>query len=91
MVFSPTLPNTECCELSLSGGATGTAVIQILQGDVNRNGIVNATDKNIAKGFIGRPLDADSFISDVNMSGTINATDKFMVKGQINQLATICP
>ncbi|MCH7813103.1 MAG: hypothetical protein IID40_03690, partial [Planctomycetes bacterium] len=82
VTFSPPLPNGECCELTLSGGATGTAVIQILEGDVNQSGIVNATDKNLVKGKIGRALDAENFVYDVNMTGTINATDKFLVKAK---------
>ena len=91
VTFSPPLPNGECCELTLSGGATGTAVIQILEGDVNRNGIVNATDKNLVKGKIGRTLDAENFFYDVNMTGTINATDKFLVKAEIGQVVALCP
>ncbi len=91
VIFDPPLPNGECCELVLSGGATGTAMIQILEGDVNQNGIVNATDKNLVKGKIGRTLDAENFVFDVNMTGTINATDKFLVKAEIGEVVAVCP
>ena len=52
-VNSP-LPNGDCCELTLSGGATGIAVIQLLEGDVNQSCIVNATDKFLVKAEVGQ-------------------------------------
>ncbi|MCH7813757.1 MAG: hypothetical protein IID40_07015 [Planctomycetes bacterium] len=84
--FAPPLPNTECCTMTLGGGATGSEVIKILQGDVNGSCRVNATDKNIVKGKITSrtpPLVCDDFFYDVNMSGRINATDKNLVKGRV--------
>ncbi|MCH7812588.1 MAG: lamin tail domain-containing protein, partial [Planctomycetes bacterium] len=84
--FTPPLPNTECCTMTLGGGATGSQVIKILQGDVNGSGRVNATDKNLVKGKITSrtpPLVCDDFFYDVNMSGRINATDKNLVKAKI--------
>ncbi|MCH7812815.1 MAG: matrixin family metalloprotease [Planctomycetes bacterium] len=93
--FDPALPNTECCTLLLTGGATGSQVIKMLQGDVNGSGRVNATDKNLVKGKIGPPpLVCDDFFYDVNTSGRINATDKNLVKGKIttaNELDPSCP
>ncbi|MCP4250755.1 MAG: hypothetical protein GY778_27270 [bacterium] len=95
--FDPSLPNTECCTITLGGGATGSQVIKILQGDVNGSGRVNATDKNVIKGKITSrtpPLTCDDFFYDVNMSGRINATDKNFVKGKITaapDLDATCP
>ncbi|MCP4248013.1 MAG: hypothetical protein GY778_13275 [bacterium] len=84
--FDPPLPNTECCTMTLGGGASGSQVIKLLQGDVNGSGRVNATDKNLVKGKITSrtpPLAGDDFFYDINMSGRINATDKNLVKGRI--------
>ncbi|MCH7814204.1 MAG: hypothetical protein IID40_09315, partial [Planctomycetes bacterium] len=84
--FEPPLPNTECCTMTLGGGAGGSQVIKILQGDVNGSGRVNATDKNLVKGKITSrdpPLAGDDFFYDINMSGRINATDKNLVKGRV--------
>ncbi|MCP4245894.1 MAG: matrixin family metalloprotease [bacterium] len=95
--FNPALPNTECCTISLIGGATGSQVIKTLNGDVNGSGRVNATDKNIVKGKVTTttpPLSCDEFFYDVNVSGRINATDKNLVKGKIttqNELNALCP
>ncbi|MCH7702209.1 MAG: hypothetical protein IID37_11020 [Planctomycetes bacterium] len=95
--FDPPLPNTECCTITLGGGALGSQLIKILQGDVDGSGRVNATDKNLVKGKItsrSPPLAGDDFFYDVNMSGRINATDKNLVKGKIttaNELNPLCP
>ncbi|MCP4248109.1 MAG: hypothetical protein GY778_13775, partial [bacterium] len=93
--FAPPLPNTHCCTLSASGGASGSQQIRLLAGDVNGSGRVNATDKNFVKGQIGNPpLPPDLFTFDVNLSGRINATDKIIVKGKIsasNVLDPACP
>ncbi|MCH7813490.1 MAG: hypothetical protein IID40_05660, partial [Planctomycetes bacterium] len=83
--FAPPLPNTYCCTLAASGGATGSQDIRLLAGDVNGSGRVNATDKNFVKGEIGDPpLPPDLFTFDVNLSGRINSTDKNIVKGKIS-------
>ena len=83
--------------MTLGGGATGSQVIKMLEGDVNGSGRVNATDKNIVKGKITSltpPLADDDFFYDVNMSGRVNATDKNLVKGRITsapELNAGCP
>ena len=69
------MPNGECCELTLSGGATGTAVIQILEGDVNQNGSVNATDKNLESSGLTNSLVVnyvDSGLVLANMAWTVD-------------------
>ncbi|MCP4245862.1 MAG: hypothetical protein GY778_02330 [bacterium] len=97
-IFGPPLPNTHCCTLTLSGGASGSQLIKRLEGDVNGSGRVNATDKNIVKGRVtatSPPLTCDDLHYDVNMSGRINATDKNMIKGRITgtqkELNAGCP
>ncbi|MCP4249975.1 MAG: hypothetical protein GY778_23285 [bacterium] len=95
--FNPPLPNTECCTMTLGGGAAGSQVIKMLQGDVNVSGRVNATDKNLVKGKITTrtpPLAGDDYFYDINMSGRINATDKNLVKGRITSAPDLdagCP
>ncbi|MCH7813175.1 MAG: PQQ-dependent sugar dehydrogenase [Planctomycetes bacterium] len=93
--FLPPLPNTHCCTLTVSGGATGNRIVWLLAGDVNGSTRVNATDKNIVKGKVTTwtpPLAGDDFFYDVNRSGRINATDKNLVKGSINDVIDpICP
>jgi hypothetical protein len=52
-------------------------------GDVNGNGVVNASDVTSCKSHIGQPVDGTNFRADVNTSGTINATDTAIIKTNI--------
>ena len=54
--------------------------VNMLIGDVNGNGIVNATDVAQTKGQVGQPVTSGNFRTDVNASGIINATDVAIVK-----------
>ncbi|MCH7814926.1 MAG: hypothetical protein IID40_13000 [Planctomycetes bacterium] len=85
------LRNIDCCTITFSGDVVDTYDVRTLVGDVNGSGVVNATDKNLVKGAIGRALDSDKFIFDINTSGTINATDKNLVKGWIGTTEVACP
>ncbi|MCH7813102.1 MAG: hypothetical protein IID40_03685 [Planctomycetes bacterium] len=88
--FAP-LPNIDCCTVTLSGDVVDQYDIGALAGDVNGSGVVNATDKNMVKGNISKPVDADKFVFDVYASGLINATDKNLVKGWIGHTVAVCP
>ncbi|MCP4247312.1 MAG: hypothetical protein GY778_09720, partial [bacterium] len=46
------LPDGDCCTVSLGGSVVDGVDVRPLAGDVNRNGTVNATDKNLVKGAI---------------------------------------
>jgi hypothetical protein len=52
----------------------------VLIGDVNGNGVVNASDVSLAKSQIGQTVTASNFREDVNAGGTINAGDVALVK-----------
>jgi hypothetical protein len=54
--------------------------VNMLIGDTNGNGIVNATDIAQTKGQVGQPVSNSNFRTDVNASGIINATDVAIVK-----------
>ncbi len=64
---------------------SGNVVIpmSVLTGDVNANGLVNASDTALAKSLVGLPVDATNFRSDVNTNGVINASDVGVVKANI--------
>ncbi|MCP4246522.1 MAG: hypothetical protein GY778_05685, partial [bacterium] len=85
------LPTSDCCTLTLSGDALDQYQIIALAGDVNGSGMVNATDKNLVKGSINKPVDAARFLMDVNTSNAINTTDKNLTKGWIGGAAVVCP
>ena len=89
--LDPALPGQNCCTVTLTGDLEAGFQVQILAGDVNFSGRVNATDKNLVKGEIGEIFGPGNFVYDVNTTGTINATDKNLVKGWINNLSPECP
>lgn len=61
-----------------------TAVsVNMLAGDTNGNGSVNASDVTQTKSRIGQTVDATNFRSDVNANGTINAGDVSSVKANV--------
>jgi hypothetical protein len=59
-----------------------TLRVGVLRGDVNGNGVVNATDVSQVKAQSGQPLNTATFRSDVNASGATNSTDIGMVRAQ---------
>jgi uncharacterized delta-60 repeat protein len=62
--------------------ANTTVSVNMLVGDTNANGVVNASDVSQTKARFGQTLNATNFRSDVNASGTINASDGSMVKAK---------
>jgi len=91
--FSPPLPNGECCTLTLSGSATGTAQVMILYGDVSRNGAVNAADKNLVRAEVGTfAAGSPVFWFDVDRNNAINSADVNLVRAEIgSELDPSCP
>jgi hypothetical protein len=57
--------------------------MNILIGDTNGNGAVNATDVSQTKSRSGQSVGAGNFRSDVNANGTINAVDIAIVKSNV--------
>lgn len=68
---------------NLSDGInTGDLIVpmDLLVGDTNDNGTVNAADVAQTKSHLGQVVDATNFRSDVNANGSINAADTAIVK-----------
>jgi outer membrane protein assembly factor BamB len=59
--------------------------VNMLIGDTNGNGVVNATDVAQTKAQVGQPVTTSNFRTDVNASGIINATDVAIVKAHSGQ------
>ncbi|MEP7014723.1 MAG: dockerin type I domain-containing protein [Verrucomicrobiota bacterium] len=59
------------------------ATMDVLVGDGNGDGHVNASDVAQIKSRIGQPLDPVNFRSDVNFNGVINASDTAIIKSNI--------
>jgi len=93
VAYTPPLPNTECCTLTLGGGASGTADVTLLFGDVSRNGAVNAADKNLIVSAIGTFANTSSvFWYDQDRNNAINFADKNLCNAQIGtQDDAACP
>ena len=89
----------QCCDHSLTNvanaqtitvtlnnvnGSTNVIIpMRVLIGDVNSNGIVNASDVTQTKVRVGQTINATNFRSDVNGGGAINASDVSMIKAQV--------
>jgi N-acetylneuraminic acid mutarotase len=67
-----------------NGFETFDAIIpfNVLIGDTNGNGAVNASDISQTKSRSGQIVDGATFRSDVNANGTMNASDISLVKSQ---------
>ncbi len=59
------------------------ATMDVLIGDTNGDGNVNASDLAQTKSRIGQSLDAMNFRSDVNANGVVNATDAAIIESNI--------
>jgi len=57
--------------------------MNLLIGDTNGNGTVNASDVAQAKSRIGQAVGPTNFRTDVNATGTINATDVALIKSHL--------
>jgi Dockerin type I domain len=55
----------------------------VLVGDVNGNGLVNASDVSLTKSQVGAPVSGSNFREDVNVNGTISSTDVALVKSKV--------
>ena len=58
------------------------ARMDVLNGDINGNGLVNSTDTSIAQTQSGKAVNAANFRSDVNGNGLINSTDTSIVQSR---------
>jgi dockerin type I repeat protein len=62
-------------------GSTNVMIpMRVLIGDVNGNGVANATDVAQTKLCVGQSVNAANFRCDINTGGAINATDVSLVK-----------
>ena len=59
-----------------------TFSMKVLVGDVNGNGVVNASDVAQAKAQTGQPVTLQNFRSDVTENGEINSSDVNLVKAR---------
>jgi hypothetical protein len=90
--FDPTLADQNCCTITLSGGASGSWDVKLLVGDVDCNGTVTTTDKDIITGVLGWDLSVDdNYKFDVNTSGSITTTDKDLIIGLLGNSVPACP
>ena len=63
--------------------------IQLLLGDVNGNGSVNASDIGQVKAHVGAPVGASNFRSDITANGSINGSDVGAVKAAAGGSASL--
>jgi hypothetical protein len=55
----------------------------VLVGDVNGNGLVNASDVSVTKSQVGQAVSSSNFREDVNANGLINSVDVARIKANV--------
>ena len=78
--------NAQIINVTLFGvNGVGNIVVPmaVLAGDVNANGVVNASDLAHTKLLVGEPIDLTTFRCDVSTNGSINATDVTFIKSKV--------
>ncbi len=70
---------------NVNGGATRSAAMGFLAGDVNGFRSVNASDITAIKARVNQPVGAGNFRFDLNASGTIDASDVTIAKAHSGQ------
>jgi len=89
--FDPPLPADDCCTITLSGGLDDTFAVATLEGDVDRNLMVNSVDFSAIKPWFGAAVGGESFLYDVNVDGLINSLDGAVVKPRFGHQLPGCP
>jgi RHS repeat-associated protein len=76
-----------------AGGVTGDVTIpmNVIVGDVNADGVVNDTDKDMTQAQSGNAASASNFKTDANCNGAINATDISLVKAHAGKTVAFSP
>jgi len=65
----------------INGGATASASIAFVRGDVDATRSVTASDILRAKGYVGQATGGGNFLNDVDLDGSITNTDVTAVQG----------
>jgi hypothetical protein len=89
--FAPSLPDADCCTVTLTGDASDTFQVRTLSGDVDQNESTNAADITAIKPFLGIAVDGSNFLIDIDANGNINAADITAVKPLLGGAAANCP
>ena len=65
------------------GNGTADIPLNILWGDVNRDGVVNNLDVTTVQNSFTQSLNQTSAFYDVNVDGVVNSSDAFLVSGEV--------
>lgn len=85
------LVDQDCCWVDLAGDVNERFYVAGLEGDVNRDGIVNTLDSSAIKARFGNATTAGNFRWDVNTDGIINTIDYSGVKARFGNTIPTCP
>jgi hypothetical protein len=94
MSFEPSLPDRDCCEITLTGSVEGVVEVRTLAGDVDGDGYVYVggfSDSSVIKSHLGATVSPDNFVCDVDVNGTINAADLTAIKPLFGGTLVHCP
>ena len=77
----PTSQRVRIVVNGINGGATASASVAFVLGDMDGTRSVTASDILRAKGHVPQTTDATNFLHDVDLSGTVSNTDVATVQG----------
>ena len=89
--FDPSLPNNDCCTVTLGGEMNDEQTVAILLGDADGDLDVNSLDYSSVKLHLGLPLDASNCLQDVNADGDITSLDYSTIKLNLGAVLAGCP
>ena len=89
--FDPSLPNNDCCTITLGGEVDDEQTVAILLGDADGNLDVNSLDYSSVKLHLGLPVDASNCLQDVNADGDITSLDYSTIKLNLGAILPGCP
>ena len=89
--FSVSLPDEDCCTVTLTGDLHDSFDVRRLRGDMNRDGIVSTADASIIKPKFGQVPTVVGAELDYNVDGIISTADFSQVKPLFGNSATACP
>jgi hypothetical protein len=91
VLFSPRLPEPDCCRIDLTGDVEGQYYVATLGGDVDFDGEVTAIDTIFVTLRFQESATEENFRRDVDCDGRILTPDVAKVKSRFGNIAPQCP
>ena len=91
VTFSPSLPDQDCCQVTLGGDANDNAFVAILAGDADRDGSVTTADGSGITQRLGHAVDEGNCQYDVDLDSSITTADGSFSTQRLGHVTPSCP